>query len=237
MLYAKPQLLTDSFHYPKRGTKKKQKSAAGAKPSRKPKAPKDPKPKRVPLTPEAKKERKRTAFKRWLEGIKALGLCRDCHEPAIGGQTRCQRCAEQHRVRRREDDRRRRTAAKLSAETLTQEPVAPASPEVTTPQADQQAERQRAKAASEADTPTHHAEDECLRGQHPEGKKTQGEYEKERRERLKASGLCRDCREQAIPNQTRCEACAEKHRVARRKNDTARREKKAASDHAGGGTR
>ena len=42
-------------------------------------------------------------------------------------------------------------------------------------------------------------------------------------------GICRDCRKQAIPNQTRCEACAEKHRVRRRQNDATRRKKKAAA--------
>ena len=155
MLYAKPQLLTDSFHYPKRGTKKKQKSGTRAERSRKPKAPKDPKQKRVPLTPEAKNERRRTSFKKRLEEAKALGLCRDCREPAIEGQTRCQQCAERHRVRRREDHRRRRAATnKLSEDKPTQGPVAPASPGGTTPQPDQQAEYRKAKPVSQASTPT-----------------------------------------------------------------------------------
>ena len=58
------------------------------------------------------------------------------------------------------------------------------------------------------------------------------------RERAKKLGLCQDCRGQAIPNQTRCEACAEKHRAAaRRKNDGARRGKKSEAGSAGGGTR
>ena len=51
----------------------------------------------------------------------------------------------------------------------------------------------------------------------------QKEREKRRRQELKAAGLCRDCREQAIPNQTRCEGCAEKHRVERRQGDADRR--------------
>ena len=121
MLCAKPQLLTDSFHYPKRGAKnKKQKSATRANHSRKPKTPEDPKPKRTPLTPEARKERQQTSFKKKLEDAKSLGLCRHCREPAIEGQTRCQQCAERHRVRSREYDGKRRAAAKLSEEKLTQ---------------------------------------------------------------------------------------------------------------------
>ena len=53
----------------------------------------------------------------------------------------------------------------------------------------------------------------------------QREREKQRRQEFKAAGLCRDCREQAIPNQTRCEECAEKHRVERRKYEADRRAK------------
>ena len=53
---------------------------------------------------------------------------------------------------------------------------------------------------------------------------------KDRREKANELGICRDCRKQAIPNQTRCEACAEKHRVRRRQNDATRRKKKAAAE-------
>ena len=56
------------------------------------------------------------------------------------------------------------------------------------------------------------------------------------RERAKELGICRDCREQATPNQTRCEACAEKHRVRRRQGNATRREK-GTTGHTGGGTR
>ena len=49
------------------------------------------------------------------------------------------------------------------------------------------------------------------------------QYQKEQCKMLKASGLCRDCGGSAIPGQTRCEECAEKHRVQRRKHDRDRR--------------
>ena len=57
----------------------------------------------------------------------------------------------------------------------------------------------------------------------PEHREASRQTAKDWRERAKELGLCRDCREQAIPKQTRCEACAEKHRVSRRKNDAKRR--------------
>ena len=44
-----------------------------------------------------------------------------------------------------------------------------------------------------------------------------------RRQKAKELGLCRDCSNKAITEQSMCEACAEKHRQARRKDDTARR--------------
>ena len=38
----------------------------------------------------------------------------------------------------------------------------------------------------------------------------------EKRSNLKEQGLCKDCQQPAIPEQTRCPACAEKHRKTRR---------------------
>ena len=67
----------------------------------------------------------------------------------------------------------------------------------------------------------------------PERKEASRRAAKDRRERAKKLGLCRDCRKQAIPNQTRCEACAENHRVRRRQDDATRRERGTA----GGGAR
>ena len=238
--YEKTQLLADTFQFSKRGLKKKQKEAARAERSKKPKTPKDPKPKRVPLTPEARKERQQVRFKERLEEAKALGLCRHYHNPpvkAIEGQTRCQQCAERHRVRRREDDSKRGAAAKLSEEKPTQGPVAPASPEATAPQPDQQAEYRNARAVCEVSTPTHRAEAERPKGTSPQRQKTWRESQKKRREEAKELGLCRDCREPAIPDQTRCETCAEKHRVGRRQYDAARRKENGTAGHQGGGTR
>ena len=73
--------------------------------------PKNPKKKRIPLTPEARREIQRTNHKEKLANAKASGLCRDCGEPAIEGQTRCEKCAEKHRVSRRKNDAERRAKA------------------------------------------------------------------------------------------------------------------------------
>ena len=47
--------------------------------------------------------------------------------------------------------------------------------------------------------------------------------EQKRRQKAKELGLCRHCSNEAIPGQTRCETCAEKHRQAYRKSDADRR--------------
>ena len=71
--------------------------------------------------------------------------------------------------------------------------------------------------------PEEQREHEGPRQLQPEHKEASRRAAKDWRESAKELGLCRDCRKQAIPKQTRCEACAEKHRVSRRKNDAKRR--------------
>ena len=197
MLYAKPQLLTDSFHYPKRSTKKKQKSVARAKPSRKPKAPKDPKPKRAPLTSEARKERDRTRSKRRFEDAKSLGLCRDCREPALEGQTRCEKCAERHRARRREDDSRRRAVAKLSEERPTQEYGRPAKSRRSEQEeaclSSEQRKRERRKAAGLCKN--------CAEPSKPGRSRCEGCSEKQRVQEREARARKKAERQQANANQ------------------------------------
>ena len=98
---------------PKRaGKKKKPKPASRADNTKKPAPPKDPIPKRIPLTPEAKKERQQAQRRKRYNDAKALGVCRHCSKPAIKGQTRCQQCAERHRVSRRTYDIKRHAEAK-----------------------------------------------------------------------------------------------------------------------------
>ena len=52
--------------------------------------------------------------------------------------------------------------------------------------------------------------------------------QQEKRQKAKAFGMCRNCNNKAIPDQTRCDTCAERHRVSRRRNDADRRAKKKA---------
>ena len=70
---------------------------AATKPA-KPKPPK--KPKRTRLTVEERQERARARAVETRSKLKESGLCRDCRQPAIPGQTRCTNCAEQHRKSR-----------------------------------------------------------------------------------------------------------------------------------------
>ena len=68
---------------------------AAAKPA-KPKAPKNPK--RARLTVKEKQERARARAAENRTKLKDAGLCKDCRNTAIPGQTRCPECAEKHRT-------------------------------------------------------------------------------------------------------------------------------------------
>ena len=60
------------------------------------------------------------------------------------------------------------------------------------------------------------------RSQRPERKEAARQAAKKRRDRLIAAGLCDACEGPPIPGQTRCEECAEKHRISRRKSQAKR---------------
>ena len=100
--HPKRQLFVDTYHRSQRAGKEKKSGSrtndAKQERPRKGTTPKERKEKRIPLTPEARKERQRTNHKEKLAKAKASGLCRHCGEPAIEGQTRCDRCAERHRL-------------------------------------------------------------------------------------------------------------------------------------------
>ena len=82
------------------------------------------------------------------------------------------------------------------------------------------------KPASGASKSQSRKEHDRLRSQRQERKETFSKAARDARQRAKQLGICRHCRDQAIPGQTRCETCAENHRVARRKNDAERRVRK-----------
>ena len=57
---------------------------------------------------------------------------------------------------------------------------------------------------------------EQQRNQLPDRKERRRLLDRERRRKAKAMGLCKDCSNAAIPNQSRCPTCAEKHRKSKR---------------------
>ena len=61
------------------------------------------------------------------------------------------------------------------------------------------------------------------RNQSPERKEFHRRYAQQRHQRAKERGQCRNCGRPAIPNQTRCPTCAEKHRVGHGRSDTRQR--------------
>ena len=210
---AKPQLFADTFRIPKREPKKnKDKPASSANNTRKRKPPKTPAPKKVPLTPEERTQKQKVQWKAKHGRAKSLGLCRHCGKPAILGQTRCDNCAQKHRVSRRAYDRKRRAAAEQTGEATR------AGPTASDP---------TSKAASPADTRSNEAGTQPANGttmsperrkygqtrrQTPERKEYQRRFAQEQRQKAKESGKCRDCPAPAITGRTRCATCAENHR-------------------------
>ena len=59
-----------------------------------------------------RKEYQRAVQSKLVARRKELGLCVNCGDVAIPGQTRCESCAEEHRITRRKNDANRRAAAK-----------------------------------------------------------------------------------------------------------------------------
>ena len=224
VIYVKPQLFTDTFHLPERGTKKKKYTPdSRANDTRKRTPPKAPAPKKVPLTSEERKQRQKVQWKEKYVRAKALGLCRHCGEPAIPGQTRCENCAEKHRVSLRAYDRKRSAAANQTTEDTQAGPTASDPTSKAAPRTDTRSNETRTKPANGTTMSAERREYERVRSQHPERKEYQRLHEQKKRERAKELGPCRNCSKPAIPGQSRCETCAENHRQSRRRSDAKRR--------------
>ena len=67
------------------------------------------------------------------------------------------------------------------------------------------------------------------RSQNAERKEQRSLWNKLQRRKARESGLCRHCGEPASPSQTRCETCAEKNRVYRRKWEAGKKEKQEST--------
>ena len=82
-----------------------------------------------------------------------------------------------------------------------------------------------ASAANAKQTPEERREFERVRSQTPERKEYRRQLRRKPIRIAKETGKCKDCSNPAIPGQTKCETCAEKHRQRRRKDDANRRAK------------
>ena len=88
-----------------------------------------------------------------------------------------------------------------------------------------------ASAANANQTPEERKEYERARSQTPERKEYRRQLRRKQIRIAKETGKCKNCSNPAIPGQTQCETCAEKHRQRRRKDDANRRAKaKQAKD-------
>ena len=88
------------------------------------------------------------------------------------------------------------------------------------------AERPDAKAPEQSrpkQTPEDRKEYYRVRNQDPERKEFKRQYQRKQDQIAKETGKCKGCSDPAIPGQTRCETCAEKHRQSRRKSAATKR--------------
>ena len=213
MHWVKPQLSSDTIYFTKRHPKK-QKPAARKHSTKKRTPPKDIPPKRIPLTPQAKKEKSRTSSKNKRSRAKAMGLCRDCPQPAIDGLTRC----EKHHADLLAYVRNRRAAAKQSENSPTPNPPTRPPQNSANTQPAKNTDQPRPQPGNGKGVSPNRQAYERLRNQRPERRKAQNERYQKKREEAKQSGKCVNCPNQAIDGQTRCETCAEKHGKYRRRN-------------------
>ena len=72
-------------------------------------------------------------------------------------------------------------------------------------------------------TPQERREYERARSQTPERKEYRRQLRRKNTQIAKETGKCRNCSKLAIPGQTNCEGCAERHRISRRAYDVKRR--------------
>ena len=122
-------------------------------------------------------------------------------------------------------DRKRHSVGKAKEEKLTCEPVQPDRSD-RTPGPVQQTSQPLPESSTETISFTSRQDYERHREQRPERRALHRRTQQEKRQKAKALGMCRNCNNKAILDQTRCDTCAERHRVSRRRNDADRRAKK-----------
>ena len=201
MQKVKTQLFTDHFHCEKPSSSKRKShpksNRTQSKKSPKPPAPKKPATK-IPkprLTEEQKIERRQRSAAERRQQRKEQGLCTRCGQEAIAGQTKCSKCAEEHRKWNRSygEERRRKQGTHPRPQFDYTEIVASLQEENTSQVAGATTQGPK-RVRSEA-------------------------YKQQRREHVakirnerKSLGLCVQCAEPSLEGETRCGICAEKHR-------------------------
>ena len=174
-------------------------------------------PNRPKLTPEQNKEFRSVRAAEKRQRRQELGLCRECPNQTIKGQTRCPDCANKHSKAQKQQSSPAETGKGPIQERhtalTTEDPTKKAHPQPPTKQ------RKASPPSETAATVKRQAYDR-LRSQRPERKEAARQIAKKRRDRRIAFGLCVVCEGSPIPGETKCDTCAEKHRIARRKSAT-----------------
>ena len=183
--------------------------------SKKPTQTKSPK-----LTSDQNKEFKRVRAAEERQRRKELGLCQECPNQAIKGQTRCPDCAKKHSNAQNKQPSPAGTGKGPIQES--HNVLGTEGPAKKTHSQSPTKKRKASPTSKTAASEERRAYDR-LRSQRPERKETARQIAKKRRDRRIAAGLCDVCEGPPIPGQTRCEECAEKHRISRRKSDAKRR--------------
>ena len=177
-------------------------------------------PKHPELTPDQNKEFKRVRAAEELQRRDELDLCRDCPNQAIKGQTRCPDCAKKHS----QDQNQQRSRAETKNGLTQESHIVPGTEGPAKKAYSQSPTKTRKVSPSDKNaTSVKRQEYERLRSQRPERKEAARQAAKNRRHDHIAAGLCVVCEGPPIPGETRCEVCAEKHRIARRKSYAKRR--------------
>ena len=146
---------------------------------------------------------------------KKLGRCVRCPNPSIPGETLCTTCRKNHQEQNRAY---RRNHKAQSTQPLTEGNTFQQTFELTKPKKATKpnlrkptAESPRVTTKAIKEPIEFRREYDRTREQTDERKEFQRRYKKQIRQERKAAGLCKTCHNPAIPGQTRCEACRDKH--------------------------
>ena len=189
---AKPQLFTDTIFIPKR-THKRTKSARRQKPTRTSQ-------KKSVRTPNSQPSTRNKTPALTRQERKEQDLCR-CGQPAIHGQTRCDKCGAEHREWNRQNSENRRRAKGIKPR----------------PRFDDAESIEQLRNEIDAqETRRANATPKKVRSE--EHKKKKQQHQAQVRAERKSLGLCVGCAKPSLEGQTRCADCVLKHRQSGRRD-------------------